>query len=326
MKDEDGDDRSGDDVDSDPDSDTPYERDVEPGDDDDNEITEGGPAVGEDEDDHDPAGIEIFDLALIKQNVTAGPHYYGQVLEFKFTIYNQGSITTTGLTVSDTIPCGYIFTPGGVNAGWSYNASTNEATYDYSGSIVPGGSDEISMFLELQQCNDSPADAWTNISEISDAKDDNGDPVDDFDGDFDDDPHDDPVENDEKDKIPPDDEDNHDPEKPVIFDLALRKTADDRGPYAPGEDAPFTICVYNQGNVEATNVVIYDYISPGYIYNDGDNLPAWTQNGGRVEYPAGSILPGDSVCIPLVLEIQISASPRLEDWDNYAEVGKQRCD
>ena len=31
----------------------------------------------------------------------------------------------------------------------------------------------------------------------------------------------------------------------------------------------------------ATNVEVYDYLNVGYIYNDGDNLPGWTQNGNQ---------------------------------------------
>ena len=46
------------------------------------------------------------------------------------------------------------------------------------------------------------------------------------------------------------------------FDLALRKTlsATTPGPFNPGDRVMFNITVFNQGNVDATNVVVTDYI------------------------------------------------------------------
>ena len=77
-------------------SDGPDERAVEPGDpaDDDNtdSIDEGG-----EEDDHDPAGPDIFDLALRKTSQDNGPFQYGDVMTFDVWVYNQGNLTATNV-------------------------------------------------------------------------------------------------------------------------------------------------------------------------------------------------------------------------------------
>lgn len=50
-----------------------------------------------------------------------------------------------------------------------------------------------------------------------------------------------------------------------VFDLALKKELVTAGPYTNGQALTFNITVYNQGNVDATNVVITDYIQWIYI-------------------------------------------------------------
>jgi hypothetical protein len=71
------------DADSNPNSDAQHERDVKPGDTDDDFVRGQFISENEDEDDHDPAGIEIFDLALRKSISTVGPTFdYGQTIDF----------------------------------------------------------------------------------------------------------------------------------------------------------------------------------------------------------------------------------------------------
>ncbi|MBK7243353.1 MAG: hypothetical protein IPH98_05755 [Saprospiraceae bacterium] len=57
---------------------------------DDNVINQDGKNGG-DEDDHDPAEIDVvlFDLALKKVVDVAGPYSYGQAIPFRIRIYNQ---------------------------------------------------------------------------------------------------------------------------------------------------------------------------------------------------------------------------------------------
>ncbi|MBK8405620.1 MAG: DUF11 domain-containing protein [Saprospiraceae bacterium] len=79
-----------------------------------------------DQDDHDPAGVNIFDLALRKTVVTGGPYTYGQDIDFKITVFNQGNLTAKNISVVDYVPAGYQFIAGGVNAGWTYSAEIDK--------------------------------------------------------------------------------------------------------------------------------------------------------------------------------------------------------
>ncbi|WP_293682485.1 SdrD B-like domain-containing protein, partial [Spirosoma sp. 48-14] len=62
-----------------------------------------------------------------------------------------------------------------------------------------------------------------------------------------------------------------------VFDLALKKTlaAGQSANVTPGSSVTFTVTVYNQGNVDATNVQVTDYIPTGLTLNDGN----WTASG-----------------------------------------------
>ena len=60
-----------------------------------------------------------------------------------------------------------------------------------------------------------------------------------------------------------------------VYDLALRKTLQTTGELMRGDDVVFRIEVFNQGNVDATNIEVTDYIPAGLILNDN----AWSQTG-----------------------------------------------
>ena len=69
------------------------------------------------------------------------------------------------------------------------------------------------------------------------------------------------------------DEDDHDPASVTIgqvFDLALRKELSSAGPIAAGTTVTFTITVFNQGTLDATDIVISDYVPVGMTLVDGD--------------------------------------------------------
>jgi len=71
-----------------------------------------------------------------------------------------------------------------------------------------------------------------------------------------------------------------------IFDLALIKTLDENRTYKPGEDVTFDITVYNQGNVDAKNVQISDYIPEGLSLND----PNWVDINGTAMLKSGHLI------------------------------------
>ncbi|MGB8861559.1 MAG: SdrD B-like domain-containing protein [Ilumatobacteraceae bacterium] len=59
--------------------------------------------------DTESARIRRADLSLTKQIVTPPPYAFGQVVEYLFTITNQGPDASTGSTVSDPLPAGLGF-------------------------------------------------------------------------------------------------------------------------------------------------------------------------------------------------------------------------
>ncbi|MFK8162793.1 MAG: SdrD B-like domain-containing protein [Lewinella sp.] len=58
----------------------------------------------------------------------------------------------------------------------------------------------------------------------------------------------------------------------VSFDLALTKVEASSGPYSPGDPVTFTIEVFNQGNVEATDVVVSDYVPSDMTFDPALNV------------------------------------------------------
>jgi len=108
---------------------------------------------------------------------------------------------------------------------------------------------------------------------------------------------------------------------PNVPDLALRKTVADRGPIAPGEIAEFIITVFNQGNIDAKNIEVIDYLNRGYIFDMALN-PDWMQVGDDlVTTIEGPLLPTDSTKVFLNLIVQVPDAPvDIPDWYNYAEI------
>ena len=70
-----------------------------------------------DEDDHDPARIDVYDLALRKVLTTPEPYTYGQDLTYRIRVYNQGTLPVTNVVLNDYIPSGYVYDPT-VNLEW----------------------------------------------------------------------------------------------------------------------------------------------------------------------------------------------------------------
>ena len=111
--------------------------------------------LGGEEDDHDPAGIEIYDLAQNKTFTDLGPYTYGDVIDFTITVYNQGSIESSGITITDYIPCGYEYLTSNDANGWSFDMATNNAEYTFLSSVVPGQSVSVVISLAIQQCSNT---------------------------------------------------------------------------------------------------------------------------------------------------------------------------
>ena len=120
------------------------------------------------------------------------------------------------------------------------------------------------------------------------------------------------------------DEDDHDPETIIVdatplFDLALQKTlsASTPGAFEPGDTVTFDIEVFNQGNVDATNVVVTDYVPTGLTL----------ANGSSATMTIPSILSGESEIVSISFTINAGVTGSIV---NYAEIsaaeGGQDCD
>ena len=104
---------------------------------------------------------------------------------------------------------------------------------------------------------------------------------------------------------------------PSVFDLALTKTltSGQASTVASGATVTFNVDVINQGNVDATNVQLTDYIPMGLTLND----PAWTAVGGKASLNTliPSILAGQTVTRAITFTVNSSFSGTIT---NSAEI------
>ncbi|GAB4053606.1 SdrD B-like domain-containing protein, partial [Spirosoma litoris] len=221
----------------------------------------------------------VFDLAL-KKTLAAGQSANvtpGSNVTFTVTIYNQGNVDATNVQVTDYIPTGLTLN----DANWLANGSL--ATLTTAIASLSAGQSVTRTITFLVNAN-APS-SLTNTAEISSAS--NAQNLPDVDSTPDSNPNNDgtPINDDLNGNHkgnPADDEDDSDPEvitvSPTpVFDLALKKTlaAGQSANVTPGSNVTFTVTIYNQGNVDATNVQVTDYIPAGLTLNDA----AWTANG-----------------------------------------------
>jgi uncharacterized repeat protein (TIGR01451 family) len=322
-----------DDADSFP-SDTPEENSVKPGDPDDDNIFALGTNFQQDQDDHDPAGPDIFDLALRKQVVQTGRIEYDDLLEFVITIENQGNQAAQAVTITDYLPPGLSFDSAEQNQAWIYDANENIASLTLTTPLDVDELIEVSIFLQVE-CVAATIEAWTNMAEISAAINEDGLPAFDTDSDYDTDPSNDiggsagTLEDDNIDDSGTDadgdgvsDEDDSDPAFVPVVDLALRKGLVSTPPYAVGDLIQFEVWVFNQGNTPLEDIVVVDYIADGYGFSAADNA-GWTSVSAGATYTFGDVrlMPGDSTRVTLDLTYQtVAGGGVLADYINYAEI------
>ncbi len=232
-----------------------------------------------------------FDLALTKELSSAGPFAPGDDVTFTITVINQGDIDATSITLTDYAPAGSSLNDADWNA---------DATFDL-GALAAGESTTIDVTLKIDE--NFQGSSLVNFAEISDAE--NAEGVEDIDSTPDADNNNDaggepgtPTDNEVNEEAPID-EDDHDPAELIldqVFDLALIKELSSAGPFAPGDDVTFTITVVNQGTLDATDVVISDYIPAGLSLADAD----WNADG---TFDLGNLAAGASTTIDITLAI-----------------------
>ncbi len=284
---------------------------------------------GADEDDHDPAAVEVanYDLALTKVytsdssgDTTDGIVQEGDNITFTITVTNQGTIDATNFEVTDYIPTGFSLN----DPAWTDNGD-GTATIT-GGPLAAGASTPITITLTVDGSGDGDFVNWAEIS-LDDGNDIDSTPNatqgDDNQPAAPGDPTDDVIDN----STGPGgaDEDDHDPAGFTVasYDLALTKTYTSDtsvdgnstdGVVRQGDDVTFTITVTNQGSIDATTFDVTDYLPSGFTLND----PAWTDNGdGTATITGGPLAAGASVPITITMTATSSGAG---DLVNLAEI------
>lgn len=259
-----------------------------------------------------------FDLALKKEIIGNKYAAVGQELIFMVTVFNQGGVSASSVTITDYFPNGYTFDQAS-NPDWTLDGTT--LTTKIEQKILPGTN--VSKTLKLI-VNSSQAANYTNVAEISEglnlageqaldidstpdaiqSNDNGGEPFTSTDDQIDD-----------NGEI---DEDDQDPATPNIFDLAVRiKLADDKYYYG-GDVVKFDIELFNQGNTDADFVKLANYFPSELTFNKELN-PDWKEEGDFVVLEENEILAaGESrdYCI----YFDVSAINTLDEIVDYIEI------
>ncbi|MBK6480870.1 MAG: DUF11 domain-containing protein [Saprospiraceae bacterium] len=250
----------------------------------------GGGVAATDQDNADPAFLDIFDLALKKTvdtvSIKNGGYAIGDTIQFNITITNQGTITAKNIQITDTLPCGFTFSAS-QSVAWSVPSPMT--TYTAPGPLLPGQS----LIVPIRLIINNSCNYFVNYAQISGAQDNNGNPqTGDIDGSYDQNFGNDgggKVNSKSDDVITGDgtgvpggevaatDEDDQDPAELLIFDLALKKvvstmTSGYPGPYNVNDLIQFDITLHNQGNLPAVGILVVDTIPAGLSYSASDNV------------------------------------------------------
>ncbi|RMF30885.1 MAG: DUF11 domain-containing protein, partial [Bacteroidetes bacterium] len=316
-----GNDRSADDLDSTPD--------MNPANDllQDDEINSCGLT---DEDDHDIAKVDLFDLALRKTSDDTAAVQWFEDAAFTITLFNQSpELSAQNIQLVDYLPAGFVLSPNDAN-GWTDNGN-GTASLTVPGPIAPGDSLKVNLLLQVEKY--TPAGLHYNHAEITAQEDGSGRDLTDYD--FDSVP-DDTLNNDqlsddvitEHGRVPGQDEDDHDlaPVEVEIIDLALRKTTAQTDPVLYQQDVDFTLTLFNQGSRALQDIELVDYVPEGFKLSPEDPN-GWTFDAGlsraTVQFP-GTLEPGDSAKVHILLRVQQGAAPYT--FDNRAEITAARDD
>lgn len=206
-----------------------------------------------DEDDHDPAGLQLLDLNLSKSTAQLIPVKMGEDVLYTLQLTNEGNVSVKNISITDYLPAGMEISPNDIS-GWSQQGS--DAVLTIQSELPPGESITIHILTrtngrfdaantinraEITRLENRDGEDWSNWD--FDSTPDNGEPG----------------------------EDDIDNEQLPVFDLALRKSILDNRSYASGETAIFTIEIFNQGNLEASSFSLIDHLPAGMSLAPDDN-------------------------------------------------------
>ncbi|RMF00923.1 MAG: DUF11 domain-containing protein, partial [Bacteroidetes bacterium] len=277
---------------------------------DDDDVVEEDGFNGGDEDDHDPAEIEViqnFDLALLKNESSIGPYFPGDLVMFAFLVDNQGSLTANNIQITDYIPDGLILE----DPQWT-EVNGKATLINPIATLTPGA--VASRTITFRISPDFQGTSIRNWGEISSAENDVN--AEDVDSTPDDEQFNSPGETDDMDDDDVDnedgmnggDEDDHDPAEITVeqtFDLALTKvlnTTATPGPFGPGSTVTFTVEIFNQGTLNATDIQVTDYIPTGLTLADA-NWMETTPGKATLNTPIASLAANRSTTVDITFTI-----------------------
>lgn len=274
----------------------------------------------------------IFDLAVKKTLVTDAPVRMGDVVPFKFEVFNQGTEEAREVTITDYINSGYIF-DSQLNPGWKYYAEKNVARYKLQSALLPGSQQLLQINLIVKPVTDIRN--LVNLGEISSALNSKNQPGIDLDCVFDEIPDNDganypkPTFN-PWGGLPPRDDTGHDKGHeddfdwawPNIIDLAMKKTVKNEDElFLPGSDVTFQFTVYNQGNVPVEGYELIDYLPEELIFEPALN-PGWTRDvAGDLVFTQNDIIYPNSMQA-VELKVKVARGTEPGELINFAEIAK----
>ena len=287
-----------------------------------------------DEDDHDLGGVAIvqpFDLALVNtlSPTTPGPFVPGSTVTFDMTISNQAGDHAYDVQLVNYIPTGLTLADPNWTVVGSIAVLQNEIPFI-------GATENVVVSITYTIDNSFQETTITNWAEISFATDTDGSLINvtDIDSQADNinfnqigetnDLSDDNVNNENGNTGG--DEDDHDPvqiEVVQTFDLALFQNVtsytdnDGDGFISGGDDVLFTMTVYNQGTLDATNVVVTNYVPTDMIFIGADNSD-FIEIAGIVQ----STIPNLPITTSENLSITLRVAPTFTGQEiiNWAEI------
>ncbi len=276
-----------------------------------------------------PVSLPSFDLALIKLLQGDPLVSLGDTATFEIQIHNQGTAAATDISVVDYLVSGYSWIDD-INPNWKERDGILK--YNIDEQLLPGEYTSIYVHLLVEA---SPTLNYINVAEISGAVDvSTGLSGDDMDSTPDEDRNNDaggvpnaPNSDDVLDGNGTIDEDDHDPERVLILDLALRKELKfPQAVYQAGDDVPYIITVYNQGSEIASEYEIIDYVPTELIFDAAKNDADWIaqSNSEIILTNTDRLLPGESRSHEIILKI--SDNHESGDIINYAEISMSRAE
>ncbi|HMR90622.1 MAG TPA: hypothetical protein PKD51_20820, partial [Saprospiraceae bacterium] len=290
-----------------------------------------------DEDDHDPAQVQIqvyADVALIKVlgSGQANPVQPGATVNYQIQVLNQGIIPLNNIEITDYTPsCFTLSDANWTTVGSGFAVRTLSVANGFlTQPLAPGASVFVPISFTVGACSG----IVTNWAEVSQFTGPNGENLEDIDSTPDDELNNDTyITNNSvsgNGKLGGD-EDDHDPEQILVttfedvFDLALTKklAPGQSAQVAAGDVVVFRIEVFNQGTFSADNIQVVDYIPTCFTLFDSD----WVSTNGNRAIKTLSVANG-GLSAPLASGQSVTVDINLKvlsctagDYFNWSEIG-----